>query len=176
MPETTTETAERAAPTPPVSGKRPVTTTRHGVTRTDEYAWLRGERWQEVLRDPARLDADIRAHLEAEVDYYETMTAHLEPLRKTLAAEVRGRIKEDESSVPLPDGDYASAVRYREGGEYPVHYRTGRDGSDEEILFDGDEEGEGADASTDRTMTAYGVDRREGGCGTAPRAARSSSA
>ena len=156
-----------AAPTPPAARKRPVTITQHGAERTDEYAWLRDERWQEVLRDPSVLDPDIRQHLEAEVAYYEAQVAHLEDLRKTLFEEMRGRIEEDESSVPMPDGPYLYAVRYREGGQYPVYYRTGLDGRDEEVLFDGDAEGEGADffdvggvdASNDHRLLAYGVDR-----------------
>ena len=167
-PVTTEQTAPAArAPTPPEAEKRPVRITQHGVTRTDEYAWLRDEGWQEVLRDPAKLDADIREHLEAEVAYYEASTDHLTDLRAALVAEMRGRIKEDESSVPMPDGPYQYAVRYREGGEYPVYYRTGLDGSDEEVLFDGDAEGEGADffdiggvdASNDHRLLAYAVDR-----------------
>ena len=165
-----TKTDETAAATEieaPIAEKRPVEITQHGVTRTDEYAWLRDEGWQEVLRDPAALDADIREHLEAEVAYYEAQTQHLTPLRKRLAAEMRGRIKEDESSVPMPDGPYAYAVRYREGGQYPIFYRTPRGGGAEEVLFDGDAEGKGADffdigsvdASNDHAMIAYGVDR-----------------
>ena len=171
MPETQTQTvspaAEGAAPIAPQAEKRPVQLTQHGIERTDEYAWLRDENWQEVLRDPSTLGADIREHLEAEVAYYEAETRHLAPLREALATEMRGRIKEDESSVPMPDGPYAYAVRYREGGEYPIYYRIALDGGEEQVLFDGDAEGEGedffdvegVDASNDHSMIAYGVDR-----------------
>ena len=168
-PDTTNDAAPAAQdqPTPPVAEKRPVTVTQHGVTRTDEYAWLRDENWQTVLREPETLQPDIKAYLEEEVAYYEAMTADLEPLRKRLFEEMRGRIKEDESSVPMPDGPYAYAVRYREGGQYPVYVRTPRGGGEEEVLFDGDAEGEGADffdiggvdASNDHRLLAYGVDR-----------------
>ncbi|MBB4658117.1 S9 family peptidase [Parvularcula dongshanensis] len=162
-----TEQTTQDAPTPPVADKRPVEITQHGVTRTDEYAWMRDDDWQEVLRDPSVLRADIREHLEAEVAYYDAMTKDLEPLRKRLFAEMRGRIKEDESSVPMPDGPYAYYVRYREGGEYPIYARTPRDGGAEEILLDGDKEGEGADffdiggvdASNDHDLLAVSTDR-----------------
>ena len=50
--------------------------------------------------------------------------ADVEDLRLTLFAEMRGRIKEDDSSVPAPDGDYAYATRYEEGGEHPLIVRT----------------------------------------------------
>ena len=51
---------------PPRAEKRPVTSTFHGHARIDDYSWLRAENWQEVMRNPAALPADIRAYLEAE--------------------------------------------------------------------------------------------------------------
>ena len=55
---------------PPRAERRPVTATHHGHARTDDYAWLRAENWQEVMRNPAALPADIRAYLEAENAYF----------------------------------------------------------------------------------------------------------
>ena len=158
--------ASLSAPAP-VAEKRPVEIKQHGDTRIDNYAWLRDENWQEVLRDPSQLDPDIHAQLEAENAYYETATADLEPLREQLFEEMRGRLKEDDSSVPALDGEFAYAVRYREGGEYPIFVRTSREGGPETILFDGDLEGEGeeffriaaVDHSPDHERIAYGVDR-----------------
>jgi len=152
---------------PPVAEMRPVEIEQQGKKRVDNYAWMRDEGWQEVLRDPAELDDDIRAQLEAENAYYEDATGDLEDLRNTLFEEMRGRIKEDDSSVPEPDGDYEYAVRYRDGGEYPVYVRTPRGGGDETVLYDGDLEGEGEDFfriaavehSPDHKLIAYGVDR-----------------
>ena len=69
---------------------------------TDDYAWLKDENWQEVLRDPSILDGDIRKYLEAENDYTDGLLGHTAGLQKTLIAEMRGRIKEDNSSVPSP--------------------------------------------------------------------------
>lgn len=151
----------------PVAEKRPIEIEQHGVARVDNYAWLRDEDWQEVLRDPSMLDADIHAQLDAENGYYESATADLEPLREQLFEEMRGRIKEDDSSVPALDGEFAYAIRYREGGEYPIFVRTPRQGGPETILFDGDLEGEGeeffriaaVDHSPDHELIAYGVDR-----------------
>ena len=57
-----------------------------------------------MLRDPSILDPDIRNYLEAENDYTESLLGHTAALQKTLVAEMRGRIKEDDSSVPSPDG------------------------------------------------------------------------
>ena len=55
----------------PVAEQRPASDTHHGMTRTDNYAWLRADNWQEVMRDPTVLPADIRDYLEAENAYTE---------------------------------------------------------------------------------------------------------
>lgn len=151
----------------PVAGKRPVEIEQHGETRIDNYAWMRDENWQEVLRDPDELDADIREHLDAENAYYEKATKDLDRLREALFEEMRGRIKEDDSSVPAADGEFAYAVRFRKGGEYPVFVRTPRNGGDETVLYDGDLEGEGeeffsigaVEHSPNHELIAYSVDK-----------------
>ena len=57
--------------TPPLAPTSPVTQTHHGITHSDDYAWLRADNWQEVMREPSRLAADIRSYLEAENTYLE---------------------------------------------------------------------------------------------------------
>ena len=153
--------------TPPDVEKRPVEYTQHGVTRTDNYAWLRDEKWQEVLRDPSTLDADIRAALEAENAYYEAVTEDLDDLRTALFLEMRGRIKEDDASVPAPDGDWQYSRRFREGGQYPIYVRAPRGGGEEQIIIDGDKESVGSQFfsigdvahSPDHRYAAYSADR-----------------
>jgi oligopeptidase B len=132
------------AATPPQTVKKPVDITQHGRTRSDNYVWLRDDNWQEVLRDPSVLDADIRSALEAENAYYETLTGELEGLRKKLFSEMRGRIKEDDATVPARDGDWKYWIKYREGGEYPIFMRAPIADGEEQVLFDGDKEGAGA--------------------------------
>ncbi|MEM9732567.1 MAG: S9 family peptidase [Pseudomonadota bacterium] len=128
--------------TPPVAEKRPYQTQWHGRTLTDDYAWLRADNWQDVMRDPSALPDDIRAYLDAENSYQEALLADTKGLQDELFEEMKGRIKQDESSVPSPDGPYAYASRYEEGKEYPLFIRTNRDGSDETVLFDGPGEAE----------------------------------
>ncbi|MYZ48385.1 S9 family peptidase [Propylenella binzhouense] len=130
-------------PAPPVAERRPVTLARHGHVRTDDYAWLRADNWQEVMRNPAALAPDIRAYLEAENAYFAAAMADTEALQDTLFREMRGRIKEDDSTVPAADGRYAYATRYVEGGQHPLFVRTPRDGGPEEILLDGNALAEG---------------------------------
>ncbi len=124
--------------TPPVAPRRPSRRTIHGVELCDDYAWLKDARWQEVLRDPALLDADIRSYLEAENHYVEAILGPTQALQKTLVAEMRGRIKEDDSSVPQPDGPFAYLWKYREGGQHQLIGRTPRDGGDLQVILDGD--------------------------------------
>ncbi len=125
--------------TPPVAPRRPHSFTTHGITVVDDYAWLKDENWQEVLRDPSALNADIRSYLEAENVYTEGLLGHTGALQKRLVKEMRGRIKEDDSSVPSPDGPYAYLSRFREGGQHQLFGRTAREGGDADIILDGDE-------------------------------------
>jgi oligopeptidase B len=151
----------------PKAEKRDHAISLHGQTRNDPYFWMRDDNWQEVLRDPGLLREDIRDHLEAEVAYHDAATAHLEGLKARIFEEMRGRIKEDDSSVPMRDGPYEYYVRYREGGQYPLYCRRRDERSDEELMLDGDRESEGAeffsiggvDTSWDHRLMAYGIDR-----------------
>ena len=129
------------APRPPVAPRKPVTRTLHGRSRTDDYAWLKDENWQQVMRDPAVLRADVRAYLEAENACTEASMAPAEALRAALFDEFRGRIREDDSSVPAKDGAWEYYERFREGGQHPVVCRRAAgDPASEEILLDGDAE------------------------------------
>ena len=133
------------SPSPPTAPRKPAALPPlHGRRRTDDYAWLKDENWQQVMRDPALLRADIRAYLEAENAYREAALAPAEALRATLFEEFRGRIKEDDSSVPAKDGAWEYYHRYREGGQHPIWCRrTAGDAASEAILLDGDAEAEG---------------------------------
>ena len=135
MTQAATKKPPLSAPSAP---RRPHAFTTHGIAVTDDYAWLKDEKWQEVLRDPSILDADIRTYLEAENDYTESLLGHTSPLQKKLVAEMRGRIKEDDSSVPSPDGPFAYFRKFREGGQHEIFARMPRDGGDATIVLDGD--------------------------------------
>ncbi len=167
-----TELSPQPALTPPVAKREPVTTEQVGRTRTDPYQWMKDDNWQKVMRDPSVLRADIREYLEAENAYTKaSLEDPTEALRETLFAEMRGRIKEDDSSVPSKDGPYAYYVRYREGGEYPIFARKPADqafvdDAPETVLFDGDAEAEdatyfsirGLDQSPDHMLLASAID------------------
>lgn len=132
-------------PDAPKAARKPVTDTRHGITRTDDYAWFRADNWQQMFKDTSILDPEIRAHLEAENAYMKVAMADTEALQKTLFAEMRGRIKEDDSSVPVKDGPFAYGSSYVTGGEQPRYFREPRDGGERKVLLDGDREADGKD-------------------------------
>jgi oligopeptidase B len=123
---------------PPIAKPRPVERFVHGERLIDDYAWLRASNWRDVMRDPSVLDSEIRAFLEAENRYSDKCFAKTAKLRKQLIAEMRGRIKEDDSTVPSRDGSYAYFMRYREGGQHPLIYRAPAAGGADEMLLDGD--------------------------------------
>src|SRR5688500_6257295 len=113
--------------TPPRAEKRRWTETWHGRDKHDDYHWLRASNWQEVMHDPSVLAPDIRAYLEAENAYQEAVLADTAALQETLFAEMKGRIKEDDSTVPAPEGPYSYYSSYLTGAQHPRYLRKLRD-------------------------------------------------
>lgn len=106
-------------------------------------------------------------HLRAENQYYQKMTAHTQDLQEGLFQEMKGRIKEDDSSVPYKLDGYWYITRYELGKEYPIHTRK-KEHLDavEELMFDGNQMAMGHDyfslrgisVSPDNTLAAFAVD------------------
>ncbi len=125
---------------PPRAEKRPHAETWHGYEKRDDYRWLKAQNWQEVMHDPSLLPQDIRAYLEGENAYQEAVMADTGALQERLFAEMKGRIKEDDSSVPAPDGPYAYYSSFVTGGQHPRLVRKSRDmAGPEQLLLDGNE-------------------------------------
>jgi len=163
----------RTSSQPPRAERRPHRFTMHGQELVDDYAWLKDDNWQEVLRDPQLLQPDIRAYLEAENAYTDSVLGGTAPLQAELVAEMRGRIKEDDSSVPSPDGPFAYMHKFREGGQHELIGRMPRQnletgGGDAQIILDGDALAKtssyfkfgGAQHSPDHKLEAWSADLR----------------
>ncbi len=154
-------------PVPPVARREPRRIEQLGRVRIDDYAWLKDENWRAVMRDPAAVRPDIRAHLEAENAYTAAMLASTEALQAQLFAEMRGRIKEDDSSLPASDGPWDYYSRFETGAAYGLHCRRprGTEGP-ETILLDEPKEAEGlsffsvgaASHAYDHSLYAWAVD------------------
>ncbi len=150
----------------PAAAAQPETRSRHGHHREDPYAWLRDPQWREAMRDPQKLDATIRDYLNAENAWTEQALAPVAKLQKDLVAELRGRIREDDSSVPQRDGPWFYYSRFRDGGQHALICRRQGEDGDEQILLDGDAEAEGHDYfqlgavghTVDHHYLAYAVD------------------
>jgi oligopeptidase B len=145
---------------PPVARAIPRTTTIHGDVRTDEYFWLRD-----------REDPEVLAYLQAENRYTESVMAPTAELRERLFAEMRGRIKETDLSVPERIDDWLYYHRTVEGAQYPIYCRRAVDSvpddpAAEEVLLDLNPLAEGHayfrlgafEPSPDHRLLAYSVD------------------
>ncbi len=149
-------TASEHVPTQPIAPQRPHTITTHGDERADPWFWLREQ------EDPQTME-----YLRAENAFTEAFMQPLEAFQEVIYAEIRGRIKEDDNTVPEKEGDFYYYVRFEEGGQYPIYCR--RQGSDdglETVLLDVNQLAEGRDYtrvgafrnSPDHKLAAYGVD------------------
>lgn len=116
----------------------------HGIERVDEFDWLRDPNWREVMREPGKLSANIRAHLDAENAATDAAMAATEALQRSLFNEIKGRTAERDSSVPSPDGPYLYFRRIEAGDQYGRWCRKPQDSDPddpgEEVLLDGNVE------------------------------------
>jgi len=128
----------------------------HGDTRIDEFYWLKERENPEVI-----------AYLNSENDYREQMTAHTKTFQGKLFEEIKGRIKQDDESVPYKDNGYFYLTRYETGKEYPIHSRKkGSLDANEEVMLDVNELAKpykyyavgGRAVSSNNKLLAYGED------------------
>jgi oligopeptidase B len=155
-----TMTTDKTALTPPVADKRPHQSTHHGITLTDDYYWLKDPGYPQVN------DADVLAYLKAENAYFEAKMAPHQPLIETIFQEMKGRIKEDDSSVPQKDGDYIYWSKFDEGAQYKKHYRKPAAGGADQLILDENVLAKGKDyfrlgvlsISPDDRLMAYAYD------------------
>jgi oligopeptidase B len=140
----------------PVAEKIPYQLKKHEDIRVDDYYWMKERENPEVID-----------YLERENDYYNRMTASSASFKTELFEELKGRIKEDDESVPYFLNGYWYSTRYEKGKEYPIYSRK-KDSltAQEEILFDCNEMAKGQDyfqlvginVSPDNTKVTFGVD------------------
>lgn len=142
--------------TPPVAKIIPTELEKHGHTRIDNYFWLNERENQEVVD-----------YLNAENEYYQKMTAHTKELQEDLFKEMKGRIKEEDSSVPYFYNGYWYITRTEIGKEYSIHTRKkGSLDAPEEIMFDCNQMAEGhnyfhlagVNVSPDNKLASFALD------------------
>jgi len=140
----------------PTVKKIPKELSMHGDARIDNYYWLN-----------ERENPDVIAYLNAENEYKDKMLAHTKDFQEKLFEEMKGRIKEDDQSVPYKDNGYYYLTRYVQGGEYPIYARKkGSLDAKEEILLNVNElakpydyfSATGLSVSPDNKILAYNED------------------
>ena len=148
-------------PAPPIARRHRTETHLHGVTLTDDYAWLRDKQ-----------NPEVAAYLEAENAYAEAEMAPLASLREDLYREMLSHIKQTDVSVPYRDGAFWYHTRTEEGLQYAIHCRKPGDATGpnpdapEEVLLDGNEMAKGhaffalgaTDVTDDGRLLAYTTD------------------
>ncbi|WP_335967290.1 S9 family peptidase [Galbibacter sp. PAP.153] len=141
---------------PPIAEKKPMNLEKHGDIRIDNYYWMNERENPEVID-----------YLERENEYYKQMTAHTDSLEEKLFKEMKGRIKEDDESVPYRYNGYWYITKYEEGKDYPIYLRKkDEEGAKEEVMFDCNKMAEGhsffnlrgINISPDNKLAAFGVD------------------
>ncbi len=145
----------------PVAQKKAKELTAHGDTRIDEYYWLNDF----FTKGP---DSDkVVEYVEAENAYLDTIMSGTKAFQEKLFLELKGRIKEQDESVPVYKNGYYYYTRTEEGKQYYKYCRKkGNLDAAEEILLDIDKLAEGHDyysaggfnISPDNKLLAYGVD------------------
>jgi oligopeptidase B len=124
-------------PPPPVAATRPHAFTHHGITVEDPWAWLKDPAYPEVG------DEDVLAYLRQENAYFEAAMKPHEALVDTIFEEMKGRLKQDDASVPQREGDYLYWWAYETGGQYPRWWRRPVVGGEDVCILDEPSEAEG---------------------------------
>ena len=140
----------------PTVEKKPKKMEIHGDVRIDNYYWLNEK------ENPKVID-----YLNSENDYYDKVTKHTNKFQEELFQEMKGRIKEDDSSVPYKSNKYYYVTKYVKDGQYPVYHRTkDEENAKEEVLFDVNEMAKDYDyyslnsfgVSPNNELVCYGID------------------
>jgi len=154
--ESTSAMYEKTDIQPPTAKKVAKELTIHGDTRVDNYYWLN-----------EREDPEVIAYLEAENEYKDKMLEHTKDFQEKLFQEMKGRIKEEDQSVPYKDNGYFYLTRYEEGQEYPIYSRKKETlEAPEEVMLNVNEMAEpydfynvsGLSVSPNNKLLAFGVD------------------
>ena len=111
----------------------------HGITLEDDYSWVDQPNILEVLKDPKKLDAEVKDYIEANNEITENYFKDVKDFQKHLFNEIKGKIKLDDTGLKYKDKKYYYWTKTEAKGNYGKRMRQLIDGSKpEEIFFDGD--------------------------------------
>ena len=120
----------------PTAEKQPKTLEKHGDVRIDNYFWMRLTDEQKLGDVKDEQTQKVINYLEEENTYHDKITEFSKSFEETLFEEMKGRIKEDDSSVPYKDNGYFYITRFEKGMQYPIYSRK-KDNleADEQVMF-----------------------------------------
>ena len=124
-------------PSPPIAATKPHAFEHHSIRIEDPWAWLKDPSYPEVK------DEEILAYLRAENAYFEAAMAPHRGLVDAIYEEMKGRLKQDDASVPQKDGDWLYWWAYETGGQYPKWWRRPVAGGADQLILDEPKEAEG---------------------------------
>ena len=138
----------------------------HNEDLPDNYAWIKQKNWQEVLKNPKKLNDEVANYLTEENAFVKEQLKENKQLETEIFQELKGRIKDKDSSVPLKDGAYYYFSEYEEGSEYPSFKRTSSTNV-VETIFNAQKKSEGEKFfnlasvchSHDHRFIAYNIDK-----------------
>jgi len=138
----------------------------HNEDLPDNYAWIKQKNWQEVLKNPTKLNDEVANYLTEENAFVKEQLKEKEQLETEIFQELKGRIKDKDSSVPLKDGAYYYFSEYEGGSEYPSFKRTNSTNV-VETIFNAQKKSEGEKFfnlasvchSHDHRFIAYNIDK-----------------
>ena len=121
----------------PIAEKKPKKLVKHGDVRVDNYFWMRLSDEQKLAPVKDAHTQKVINYLEAENDYHDKITAYNKNFEEELFLEMKGRIKEDDATVPYKDNGYFYITRYEKGKQYPIYSRKKEHlEAEEQIMFD----------------------------------------
>ena len=139
----------------------------HNSTRIDNYFWMRLTDEQKTAKNKDAQTQKVEAYLNSENEYFDQVTASTNNFQKELFEEMKGRIKEDDTSVPYFRNDYFYITRFEKGSQYPIYSRKKENlEAKEEVLFNVNNEAEGYEyfqlgglnVSPNNTLVAFATD------------------
>ena len=151
----------------PSAEKQAKSLTIHNSTRIDNYFWMRLTDEQKTAKNKDVQTQKVEAYLNSENEYFDKVTASTNNFQKELFEEMKGRIKEDDTSVPYFRNNYFYITRFEKGSQYPIYSRKKESLEvDEEILFDVNKEAQEYDyfqlgalnVSPDNKLVAFATD------------------
>ena len=95
----------------------------HGISWEDNYAWIHQENILEVLKDPTKLNPEVRQYLEKNNKYTEIQLKDTKELQKKLFKEIKGRIKLNDESLPYTDKKFIYWSKTTEKTNYSIKLR-----------------------------------------------------